>query len=332
MPLGWVAAAGVVGSLVASDAAGDAADVQAGAARDSSAVQKQISDQQIALQREQFNAQKALEREQFDYQKALQREQFDYQKGLQAPFQQAGVNALGRMQGGEFAPPGAFKFQTTDYRDMDYQTDPGYAFRLAEGQKALDRQAAARGGLISGGALKAAARYGQEMGSQEFQNAYQRAMAQEGTNYNRALTGYNTEVARSDTGYNRLAAMAGVGQTATDKIGAAGQTMAAGLGSAGQAMTSGIGAAGQNMTSGISNSLGNYGNAASDAYMGAANARASGYVGGANALNASIGNIGNMYMQNKYMNQRFPSPVGATPGYGVGTDMSQFDYARISGF
>ena len=45
---------------------------------------------------------------------------------------------------------------------------------MSEGQKALDRQAAARGGLISGGALKAATRYGQDMGSQEYQNAFNR--------------------------------------------------------------------------------------------------------------------------------------------------------------
>ena len=56
----------------------------------------------------------------------------------------------------------------------DYQADPGYAFRLSEGLKGLDRSAAARGGLISGGALKAATQYGQEMGSQEYQNAFNR--------------------------------------------------------------------------------------------------------------------------------------------------------------
>ena len=44
----------------------------------------------------------------------------------------------------------------------DFQTDPGYNFRLSEGLKALDRQAAARGGMMSGAALKAAGRYGQE--------------------------------------------------------------------------------------------------------------------------------------------------------------------------
>lgn len=265
MPLGFIAAATAIGAVASSNAAKKAANTQAEAASQSADVSKQISDQQIALQREQFNA----------------------QVGLQEPWRQAGINALGKMQGGEFAQPAAFKFGAGDY-----QADPGYAFRLSEGQKALDRQAAARGGLISGGALKAAQRYGQEMGSQEYQNAY-----------NRALTGYNTDVARSDTGYNRLASLAGVGQTATDKIGSAGQSM----------------------VSGISGSLGAYGNAASDAYQGAANARASGYVGGANALNASIGNIGNMYMQNKYMNQRYPTFGG---GYApAGNPLAVGEYA-----
>jgi hypothetical protein len=52
--------------------------------------------------------------------------------------------------------------------------DPGYNFRLGEGMKALERQSAARGGLISGSALKAASRYGQDYASNEFGNAYNR--------------------------------------------------------------------------------------------------------------------------------------------------------------
>jgi hypothetical protein len=52
--------------------------------------------------------------------------------------------------------------------------DPGYNFRLGEGMKSLERNAAARGGLISGGALKAATRYGQDYASNEFGNAYNR--------------------------------------------------------------------------------------------------------------------------------------------------------------
>lgn len=104
----------------------------------------------------------------------LQREMFEKQLELQRPFQEAGVNALAKMQKGV----------VSDYMD------PSYQFRLGEGMKALERQAAARGGLISGGALKAAQRYGQDYASQEFGNAY-----------------------------NRLAAMAGIGQTATGAMG-----------------------------------------------------------------------------------------------------------------
>ena len=109
----------------------------------------------------------------------LQERMFEKQLELQQPFQEAGVNALNRMQSG----------------NVMGMMDPSYQFRLGEGMKALDRQAAARGGLISGGALKAAQRYGQEFASNEFGNAY-----------------------------NRLASMAGLGQTATGAMGgAAGQ-------------------------------------------------------------------------------------------------------------
>ena len=145
---------------------------------------------------------------------------------LQPQFE-AGTNALRQMQSGAFAQPAAFRFGAGDY-----QADPGYAFRLAEGQKLLDRTAARDSNLFSGGALKAATRYGQDMASQEFGNAY-----------NRALTGYNANVARSDTGYNRLAAMAGLGQTAGTQIGAAGQNYATNagnlMGQAGQATAAG---------------------------------------------------------------------------------------------
>jgi hypothetical protein len=98
-----------------------------------------------------------------------------------------------------------------------FTADPGYGFRLAEGQKALDRQAAARGGLISGGALKAAQRYGQEMGSQEYTNAFNR---------------YQTE---RQARLNPLQSLAGVGQTSVAQLGAAGQAMATGVGEAGAA-------------------------------------------------------------------------------------------------
>ena len=55
------------------------------------------------------------------------------------------------------------------------QADPGYAFRLSEGMKALEASRAAKSGLLSGSAMRAATRYGQEMGLQEYGNSFNRA-------------------------------------------------------------------------------------------------------------------------------------------------------------
>jgi hypothetical protein len=153
----------------------------------------------------------------------LQRSQFEQTRADQAPYREAGYNALANLQRTAGNVPGAFKFG-----NYEFNADPGYGFRLSEGQKALDRQAAARGGLISGGALKAATRFGQEMGSQEYGNAY-----------NRALTSYNTDVARENQLYNRQAGLAGIGQTSTNLVGQAGQNYAT---SAGNLMTGGAAA------------------------------------------------------------------------------------------
>lgn len=137
----------------------------------------------------------------------LQREMWQAQQAQQQPWMQAGQTALNALV------PMATNYQKFG---MDqFQQDPGYAFRLSEGQKALDRQAAARGGLISGGALKAAQRYGQDMGSQEYTNAFNR---------------YQTE--RSAM-LNPLQSLAGVGQTAVNQLGAAGQNYATTAGNIG---------------------------------------------------------------------------------------------------
>ena len=103
---------------------------------------------------------------------------YQEQKGLQEPFRGAGITAQNRLLDllglSKNAGAEGFGRYAKDFGMSDFTADPGYAFRLAEGQKTLDRQAAARGGLISGGALKAATRYGQDMGSQEYQNAFNR--------------------------------------------------------------------------------------------------------------------------------------------------------------
>jgi hypothetical protein len=89
---------------------------------------------------------------------------------------------------------------TRGYRPEDLQMDPGYAFRLSEGQKALERSAAARGGLLSGSMLKGAQRFGQDLASQEYTNAFNRAQSQLGTRL------------------GALGSLYGAGQTATQQV------------------------------------------------------------------------------------------------------------------
>jgi hypothetical protein len=129
---------------------------------------------QAASQRQAAAAQADAAQRGLDLQKSI----YEQQSALNKPFYQAGVTGQNRLMDllglGSNTTGADFGKYAKDFSMSDFQADPGYAFRLAEGQKALDRQAAARGGLISGGAMKAAARYGQDMGSQEYQSAFNR--------------------------------------------------------------------------------------------------------------------------------------------------------------
>ena len=133
----------------------------------------------------------------------LQNQQFQQTREDLAPYRAAGVNALGKLEG---------MADYTMFGPEQFSKDPGYGFRLSEGQKALDRQAAARGGLISGSALKAAQRYGQEMGSQEYTNAFNR---------------YQIERAAKLGPYQSLA---NVGQTTANQLGQYGAANATNVG------------------------------------------------------------------------------------------------------
>ncbi|WNG71741.1 DUF4214 domain-containing protein [Cupriavidus gilardii] len=113
----------------------------------------------------------------------------------------------GQQQSGS-QPSGAFGSLLRGFTEQDFKTDPGYEFRLGEGQKALESSAAARGGLLSGAAAKAMTKYSQNFASNEYQNAYNR------------FTNDQTNT------FNRLAGIAGVGQTATNQLGQAGQNYA----------------------------------------------------------------------------------------------------------
>lgn len=117
---------------------------------------------------------------------ALQRRMYEESVERAKPYYDVGVNALGQLARGEV------------------QMEPGYGFRLGEGMKALERVQAARGGLLSGGAIKAGQRYAQDYATGEYGNAY-----------------------------NRLANLAGVGQTTSQNLANLGQNYATSAGNLG---------------------------------------------------------------------------------------------------
>lgn len=181
---------------------------------------------------------------------AVQLAMYNKSNELQEPFRQAGMAGQNRLMellgiGGNSGAQGYGKY-ARDFSMADYQADPGYQFRLSEGLKSLDRQAAARGGLISGGALKAAQRYGQDYASNEYTNAFNR---------------YQTNRANQ---LNPLQSLAGQGQTSANMLAANNANYASNVGenyaNAANARASGYVGGANALTSGLGSALNYYQN------------------------------------------------------------------------
>lgn len=121
----------------------------------------------------------------------LSQRQYEQTRQDLMPYMQSGERALGlieRMNAGDYS---------------QFQTSPDYAFARDQGIKALDRSAAARGTLYSGGQLAALADFASGLATQNL-NTY----------------------------YNRLMQLAGLGQNSAAGVGSAGMTMAGQAGAA----------------------------------------------------------------------------------------------------
>lgn len=215
----WITAAAIAGSaVIGAYGARKASQAQERAAQQGTEAQAQATRESIAAQERMFN--KQLE--------------------LQEPFRKAGVNALPELVAAS---------RYTPFGMEQFQQDPGYGFRLKEGLRALDQSAAARGGLLSGAQLRGVTRYGQELGTQEYTNAFNRYQAERAARL------------------NPLQSLVGMGQSTAATLG--GQA-----GQFGSGMAQTYNQMGQNM-------------AQNAATMG--NIRASGYMGTANALAGALG-------------------------------------------
>lgn len=108
----------------------------------------------------------------------LQYQMFQQQMALQEPFREGGLAGQNRMLellglGGDPNAAG-YGMAAVPFSQTDFMADPGYAFRLSEGTKALENSAAARGLLKSGRTMAGIQDYAQGLASQEYQNAFKR--------------------------------------------------------------------------------------------------------------------------------------------------------------
>lgn len=175
-------------------------------------------------------------------------------EGNYAPYVSTGAASLAQLGAG--TQPGG-EFNSTPTGAQVLAQDPGYQFRLDQGQLALQRAEAAGGGVGSGGALKSAVQYGQDYASGEYNNAFNRYLQTRQANY------------------SNLANLAGAGLTATGQLGNVSTNYGDTLSKLNLAATE--------ASTGYSTD--------------AARAKASGYVGGANAWNSAIENGNRGMMQ-----------------------------------
>lgn len=143
------------------------------------------------------------------------------------------------------APTSGFGSWMEDFGANNLYDDPGYQFRINEANKALQRSAAAKGNLLSGGMLKELSDLNQNLASQEYGNAWNRYQTNRGNKF------------------NMLSTVAGLGQNTAGTLGGYGLNTAANMGNnwanMGNAQAASALAQSNAWTGGINNAL-NYWN------------------------------------------------------------------------
>lgn len=241
--------AGGVGGFLLGGPQGAAMGAQLGSSLDASLAASSASSAQVDA----ANRASDVSNAQYQQTRADQLSQYEQVRSDQQPWREAGTAAIGRLSAGS-SPGGAY---TKNFSMADYQADPGYQFRLQQGEQGIQRAASARGGQYSGATLKALANFNSGLASQEYGNAYSR---------------FNTD---QTTRFNRDSSIAGIGQTANTAVGNAGTNATNAIGTAGMQNAFNTG---QNIQN-------------------AGEARASGYVGSTNAIGSGVKQLYNAYQQ-----------------------------------
>lgn len=254
------------------------------------------------------------------------------------PYASAGSDASATLQKGVAAGGDFNKTPTL----ADLQIDPGYAFRLQQGSAALDRSAAARGGAISGGNIKAQTDFAQGSASQEYQNAFSRFETSAQNRYvnltgvaNRGLTAGATQGTNT---INSARYGGDVGNTAAMYGGNALIGGATYAGNANMNASQYAGNANINATNLTSANTINADKTASDYKVGGATAIGQGKMGAANAWTGALNGIGNAAMYGGVGGNLFSNPAtsGAGPAasqpYYQGAMSTSAPYAGAFGY
>jgi hypothetical protein len=121
-----------------------------------------------------------------------------------------GQYPLAAAGGPGLATPWTTPFNAPD--NLTEQNDPGFMARMKMGTDAIQRSAAAKGTLLTGGLMKGLDRYAQDYASNEYSNVYNRALGQ----YQMAYDIFNNN---GNTLFNRLSSLGSVGENAAAGVG-----------------------------------------------------------------------------------------------------------------
>jgi hypothetical protein len=135
---------------------------------------------------------------------AMEERMYNQSRQDQMPWMEQGKTSLNQLAA-LMKPGGELSRRFTQ---QDFETDPGYQFRLEQGNRGLMNALNARGLGGSGAMVKEATRYNQGAAADEYTNAY-----------NRFMQG-------GDVIYNRLAGLSNTGQTTSQQLSGLGQDYA----------------------------------------------------------------------------------------------------------
>jgi len=200
------------GGFISAQAAKKAAKTQVQAQQEASAVSGQASAAAIAEQRRASEAAIAQQQRAMEQAIGLQRESSQASRDSFRPYAELGDYAAGEL-GGRLNNNALL----APFNPEDLYNDPGYQFQLAEGNKAIDHAAGARGKRYSGETLKALTRFGQDYAGNAYQNAFSRDAAAKQQQYNFLAGPANLGMGISGTLANLNANTAGnIGRYGTD--------------------------------------------------------------------------------------------------------------------